>query len=273
MGFTSRASPSPQQMGFASWGSPSPSELDSPHGGPPYPGGPLLQVNGIHLKGFPLSTANGIRFKGVPFSKANGIRLKGVPLSNANESRLKGLPPLQCEWDSLQGGPFLQSEWDSLQGIPPLHSDSVSLQGTLLHLDISTHPVLRLRITPLRDPICGLLLPSIFPSKGDKEADESSLTAPVKAMIDFILKASRMPRSHLTILRQDLSTSLPMQELQTLRFPRDRFWPSALRCQMPSLTHNRDSLIALRTEGYAILCCLLSTSSRRSPIRLLKEVS
>ena len=44
-------------------------------------------------------------------------------------------------------------------------------------------------ITPFRDPICGLLLPSIFPSKGDKEADESSLTAPVKAMIDFILKS------------------------------------------------------------------------------------
>ena len=176
-------------MGFASWGSPSPSEWDSPHGGPPYPGGPLLQVNGIHLKGLPLSTANGIRFKGVPFSKANGIRLKGVPLSNANESRLKGFPPLQCEWDSLQVGPLLQSEWDSLQGIPPLHSDRVSLQGTLLHLDISTHPVLRLWITPLRDPICGLPLPSIFPSKGDKEADESSLTAPVKAMIDFILKS------------------------------------------------------------------------------------
>ena len=69
----------------------------------------------------------------------------------------------------------------------PLHSDSVSLQRTLLHLDISTRPVLHLRITPLRNPICGLLLPSIFPSKGDKEADESSLTAPVKAMIDFIL--------------------------------------------------------------------------------------
>ena len=82
-----------------------------------------------------------------------------------------------------------------------------------------------------------------------------------------------MPRNLLAILRRDLSTSLPMQELQTLRFLRDRFWPSALRCQMPSLPHNRDSLIALRMEGYTILCCLLSTSSRRSPIRLLKEVS
>ena len=201
-GFTSRASPSPQRMDSLHGGPLLQSEGDSPHGGLPYPRGPLLQVNEIHLKG-------------VPSSKANGIRLKGVPLSNADESRLKGFPPLQCEWDSLQGGPLLQSEWYSLPGIPPLHSDSVSLQGTLLHLDISTHPGLHLWITPLRDPICGLLLPSIFPSKGDKEADESSLTAPVKAMI-LSSNASPMPRSHLTILRGDLSTSLPMQELQSL---------------------------------------------------------
>ena len=183
MGVAFKGFPLSIANGFASRGFPSPSGWDSPQGVPPLysewdslQGGPLLQVNGIHLKGFPLSSANGFRFMGVPFSKANGIRLTGVPRSNANESRLKGFPPLQCEWDSLQG-------------IPPLHSDSVSLQGTLLHLDISTHPVLRLRITPLRDPICGLLLPSIFPSKGNKEADESSLTAPVKAMIDFILKS------------------------------------------------------------------------------------
>ena len=268
MGFTSRASPLSSANGIRFMGVPFSSEWDSPHGGPPCPGGPLLQVNGIHLKGFPLSTANGIRFKGVPFSKANGIRLKGVPLSNANESRLKGFPPSPMRMGFASRGPLLHSEWDSLQGIPPLHSDSVLLQGTLLHLDISTHPVLRLRITPLRDPICGLLLPSIFPSKGDKEADESSLTAPVKAMIDFILKS--FPDAQKSPYHP---SSRSFEELQTLRFPRDRFWPSALRCQMPSLTLNRDSLIALRMEGYAILCCLLSTSSRRSPIRLLKEVS
>ena len=244
-----------QRMGFASWryplsrGSPSPSEWDSPQGVPP-----------LHSEWDLL--------QGSPLLQSEWDSPQGVPLSNANESRLKGFPPLQCEWDSLQGGPLLQSEWDSLQGIPPLHSDSVSLQGTLLHLDISTHPVLRLRITPLRDPICGLLLPSIFPSKGDKEADESFLTAPVKAMIDFILKS--FPDAQKSPYHP---SSRSFEELQTLRFPRDRFWPSALRCQMPSLTLNRDSLIALRMEGYAILCCLLSTSSRRSPIRLLKEVS
>ena len=188
-GFASRGSPSPSEWDspqgvsplHSEWdslqGGPLPqSEWDSPQGVPPLhsewdslQGGPLLQSEwdspqgGPPLQGVPFSKANGICFKGVPFSKASGIRLKGVPLSNSNESRLKGFPPLQCEWDSLQGGPLLQSEWDSLQGIPPLHSDSVSLQGTLLHLDISTHPVLRLVITPLRDPIRGLLLPVHLP--------------------------------------------------------------------------------------------------------------
>ena len=119
----------------------------------------------------------------------------------------------------------------------------------------------------MRDPICGLFLPSIFPSKGDKEADESSLTAPVKAMIVFILKS--FPDAQKSPYHP---SSRSFAELQMLRFPRDRFWPSALRIRCLSLTLNRDSLIALRMDGYALLCCLLSTSSRRPPIRLLKEV-
>ena len=247
--------PFSKRMGFASWrsplsrGSPSPSEWDSPQGVPP-------------------PQRMGFASRESPSPKRMGFASRGSPYPMRMRVASRGSPPLQCEWDSLQGGPLLQSEWDSLQGIPPLHSDSVSLQGTLLHLDISTHPVLRLRITPLRDPTCGLLLPSIFPSKGDKEADESSLTTPVKAMIDFILKS--FPDAQKSPYHP---SSRSFEELQTLQFPRDRFWPSALRCQMPSLTLNRDSLITLRMEGYAILCCLLSTSSRRSPIRLLKEVS
>ena len=196
-------------MGFASRGSPSPSEWDSPQGLPPLlskwdslHGGPLLQANGIRLMGGSPSPSEWDSPQGVPPLHSEWDSLQGSPLLQSEWDSPQGGPPIQCEWespqgvppspcewDSLQGGPLLQSEWDSLPGIPPLHSDSVSLQGTLLHLDISTHPMLRLWITPLRDPICGLLLPSIFPSKGDKEADESSLTAPVKAMIDFILKS------------------------------------------------------------------------------------
>ena len=115
--------------------------------------------------------------------------VQGSPLLLSEWDSPQGVPPLQSEWDSLQGGPFLQSEWDSpqggpplqserdslqgipplqserdsLQGIPPLQSDSVSLQGTLLHLDVSSHPVLCLVMTLLRDPHRGLLLPVHFP--------------------------------------------------------------------------------------------------------------
>ena len=172
----------------------------------------------------------GFASRGSPSPKRMGFASRGSP-SPKRMGFASGVPPLQSEWDSLQGGPLLQSEWDSPQGGPPLQSERDSLQGTLLHLDVSTHPVLRLVMTLLRDPHRGL------------------------------------------ILRRDPSTSLPVRALQTLRFPRDRFWPGAMPCRMPSLTHNRDSLIASRMEGSAILCCLLSTSSRECPINLLKEKS
>ena len=76
-----------------------------------------------------------------------------------------------------------------------------------------------------------------------------------------------MPRSHLTILRRDLSRSYRRCDSLGIAFG------LVLSCQMLSLPLNRDSLIALRMDGYDILCCLLSTSSGRPPIRLLKEVS
>ena len=185
-------------------------------------------------RGFPLSTANGIRFKGVLFSKESGILLKGVPLSNGNESRLKGFLLSNANGIHFKGVPFSKANNFSLPGIPPLHSDSVSLQRTLLDLDVSTRPVLHLRITPLRDPFCGLLLPSIFPSKGDKEADESSLTAQVKAMIIFILKS--FPDVQKSPYHP---SSRSFEELQTLRFPRDRFRPSAFVSDAFSVTQQR----------------------------------
>ena len=99
------------------------------------------------------------------------------------------------------------------------------------------------------------------------------MPAPVKAMIDLFLRASLKPRRRLHILHRDLLTSLPLQALQTLRLPRDRFWPGAMPCRMLSLTPKRGSLSVSRMEGSAIPCYLLSTDSREYPIRLLKEKS
>ena len=232
MGFTSRGSPSPKRMGFASWGSPlsrgspSPSEWDSPQGAPPlhsewdllqgspllqsewdlppgdspFPGGPLLQVNEIHLKGLPLSTANGIRFKGVPFSKANGIRLRmrvasrGFPLSNANGIRFKGVPFSKANGIRFKGFPlstatvfrFKEPCFISTSALIPCFVCGYPLWETpfavFSYHTFSLPKAMRKLMNPLWQPRLRLWL--IISSK-----------------------ASRMPRSHLTILRQDLSRS------------------------------------------------------------------
>ena len=280
-------------MRFASRGSPSPSEWDSPQGVSPLlsewdslHGGPLLQSEWDSPHGGP------------PLSR-------GSP-SVSEWNSPQGVPPFHSEWDSLQGSPLFRSEWDSPEGGSPIQCEWVSPQGvppSPMRMGFASRGSpspkrmgFASRDSPSPQRQCfaskDLASPRHQHSSRASSVDNpffsyhpSSLPKAIRKLMNplwqprlrlwLILssKASRMPRSHLTILRRDLSTSLPMQEFQTLRFPRDRFWPSALRCQMPSLTHNRDSLIALRMEGYAIICCLLSSSSRRSPIRLLKEVS
>ena len=85
--------------------------------------------------------------------------LLATSLATAGDSH-QGIPLLQGDRDSHQGIPLLQGDSDSLQGIPLLQSDGDSLQGILIHLSVSTHPVLRLVMVLLRDPHRGLLLPA-----------------------------------------------------------------------------------------------------------------
>ena len=131
---------------------------------------PNIATIGDSVQGSPLLLSEWDSPQGVPPLQCEWDSLQGGPLLQSEWDSPQGVPPLQSEWDSLQRGPLLQSEWDSpqggpplqserdsLQGIPPLQSDSVSLQGTLLHLDVSTHPVLRPVMTLLRDPHRGLL--------------------------------------------------------------------------------------------------------------------
>ena len=212
-------------------------------------------------RGFPSPQRMGFASGESPSPKRMGFASRGFPYPMRMRVASRGFPPLQCEWDSLQGGPLLQRDSPSPQrqcfaSTNPTSSRHQHSSRASSEDNPFERP--RLRSSPTIH----------LPSKGNKEADESSLTAPVKAMIVFILKS--FPDAQKSPYHP---SSRSFEELQTLRFPRDRFWPSALRCQMPSLTLNKDSLIALRMDGYAILCCLLSTSSRRSPIRLLKEVS
>ena len=104
----------------------------------------------------------GFASRGSPSPKRMGFASRGSPSPKRMGFASRGSPsPKRMGFASR--GPLHQSEWDSLQGIPPLPSDSVLLQGTLLHLDVSAHPVLRLVMTLLGDPHRGLLLPVRLP--------------------------------------------------------------------------------------------------------------
>ena len=81
----------------------------------------------------------------------------------------------------------------------------------------------------------------------------------------FLKQQPRLPILHL-----DLLIFLPLQASQTLRLPRDRFWPGAMPCQIRSLTLKRGSPSASKMEGFVTHYYLLSTGSRGSPTRLLR---
>ena len=130
--------------------------------------------------------------QGSPLLHSEWDSLQGSPLLNSEWDSPQEGHPLQSEWDSLltpglvaargpfqgilllqghapQGIPSLQgasplhlSEWDSLRGVPLLPNDNVLSRGTLLLLDGSIHPELRLVRPQLRDPNRGLRPPILL---------------------------------------------------------------------------------------------------------------
>ena len=111
------------------------------------------------------------------------------------------------------------------------------------------------------------------PSREDREADDTSMPAPVKAMIDFILQSFPEATASLAHPSSRSLIFLPLQASQTLRLPRDRFWPGAMPCQIRSLTLKRGSPSASKMVGFVTPYCLLSTGSRGSPTHLLRVKS
>ena len=87
-------------------------------------------------------------------------------------------------------------------------TDGDSLQGIPLLLSVDVHPVPPLMMPPLRDPHHGLLLSS--PSREDGDPDDSSVSGPVRAMVDYILQTfpeSKASPSHPSSRSFDLSAS------------------------------------------------------------------
>ena len=165
MGFASRESPSPKRMGFASRGSPSPkrmgfaSSAEPSHSRRPLPReSPSPKRLGRASRGSPSPERMGFASRRSPSPERMGFASRGSPSPKRMGFASRGFPSPQ-RMGFASRDPLHQSEWDSLQGIPPLPSDNVLLRGTLLHLDVSIHPVLRLVRPHMRDPHRGLLLP------------------------------------------------------------------------------------------------------------------
>ena len=158
MGFASRGSLSPKRMGFASRGPPSPQRMGFASRGSPSPkrmgfasrGSPSPMRMGVASSGSPSPMQMGFASRGSPSPKRMGFASRDCPS-----------PQRQCFASRDSASPRHQhssraSSGDDSFERPPSRSSPTSPSS---------------------------------PSKDDKEADESSLPAPVKAMIDFILKS------------------------------------------------------------------------------------
>ena len=238
--FGSKDSPSPRRVGFASRGSPSPKRMGFASRGSPSP-----KRMGFTSRGSPSPKRMGFASRGSPSPKRMGFASRGSP------------SPKRKGFASRDSPSPKRRRFASGDSVSPRrqHSSRASSGDGSFERPPS-------RSSPTR--------PS-SPSREDKEADESSIPAPVRAMIDFILKsfpdAQALP-SHLSSRSFDLSAyagvtdaAIPPGSLLA--------WCHALSDAF-SDTH-RDSLIASRMGRSAILCCLLSTSSRECPQTFMRE--
>ena len=193
-----------------------------------FKGAPFSKVNGIHLKRFPLSTANGICFKGSPSPKRMGFASRGSLSPKRMGFASRGSPSPQRMGFASRESPSPKRMGFASRGSPYPMRMRVASRGSPSPMRMgfasrgspspkrmgfasrdSSSP--QRQCFASRDPASprhqhssrassgdnpferphsrsSPTNPS-SPSKGDKEADESSLTAPVKAMIDFILKS------------------------------------------------------------------------------------
>ena len=199
--------------------------------------------------------------------------LHGGHLRNTRCDSLHGGHLRNTRCDSLQEGHLLQSEWallltqglvhpgdpflgifvlqghappgiPSLQGeVPLLPKDVVMSRETQPPLNSDTHLELRLVRLLKRDPIRGPLLPILLLLRETIEKlmiplYQHQLRPWLTSLCGVFLKLRPLQ----PILPLDLLISLPLQASQTLRLPRDRFWPGARSCPIRSRPRRRGSL-------------------------------
>ena len=184
MGFASRGSPSPKRMGFASRGSPSPKRMGFAPRGSPSP-----KRMGFAWRGSPSPKRMGFASRGSPSPKWMGfVSDAGPSCSKRPLSRDSPSPRPRYSRDSLSPKGFASSpkrmgfasrdspspkrqRFESRDSDSPRrqHSSRASSREASVERPQSrsspTHPY--------------------SPSREDKEAEDTSMPAPVKAMIDF----------------------------------------------------------------------------------------
>ena len=225
MGFASRESPSQQRMEFASRGSPSPKRMGFASGaGPSHSKRPLSRDSpspkrqrrasrgslfpermGFASMRSPSQERMGFASRGSPSPKTMGFASRGFPSPQRMGFASRGSPsPKRMGFTSRDSPSPKRQRFASRDSSSPRrqHSSRASSREASFERPPSrsspTHPS--------------------SPSREDKEAEETSMPAPVKAMIDFILKsfpeATASP-SHPSSRSFDLSASAGVTDAAT----------------------------------------------------------
>ena len=171
IGYASRVSPSPQRMGFASRGSPSPKRMEFALRVSPSP-----QRMGFASRGSPSPKRMGFASRVSPSPQRMGFASRVSPSPQRMGFASEGSPsPKRKGFASRESpSPKRQRFASRDSGSPRRQHSSRASSGD----DSFERPPSR--SSPTR--------PS-SPSRDDKEADEASMPARVKAMIEFILKS------------------------------------------------------------------------------------
>ena len=252
MGFASRESPSQQRMRFASRGSPSPERM------------------GFASRGSPSPKRMGFASRGSPSPKRIGFASDARPsCSKRPLSRDSPSPRPRCSRDSLSPKGFASSPkqmgFVSRDSLSPKRQRFESRDSDSPRRQHSSRASSR-EASVERPQSWSSPVHPYSPSREDKEAEDTYMPASVKAMVDFILQsfpeATASP-AHPSSRSFDLSASAGFTDAAT---------PSGsllVWCHAMSDAFSDTQ----KMEGFVIPYYLLSTDSRESPIRLLREKS
>ena len=193
----SRESPSPRPVGVASRGSPSPMRMGFASRGSPSPKGmrvasrvsPSLERMGVASRGSFSPKRMGFASRVSPSSERMGFASRGSPSPKRMGFASRVSPSSERMGFASRGSPSLKRKDSASRESPSpkrqrfASRDSASPRRQLSSRALSGGDSFE------RPPSRSSATRPSSPSREDKDADETSMPAPVKAMIEFILKS------------------------------------------------------------------------------------